>query len=464
MKAIIVNICKGIAFVALVFIVVLGAFIVLNRGMFMEDNVVAFAAENETVHYSVRKEDYDYKVLYGQDKDHYGAEVSDECYKNISRSEKYYNEIRQIFIISEEEEIYSDCYAGVFYDQNGFLNVGLTEMDEKLIQQYEGVYFIQQQFSYNYLCNIQKALYGIMTLYDIQSVSVDIIDNEIEICLTKDDYVMDIVSFLKKGMKIDERTLKFIIDDNNCFSFVASTAYGGDNIYRNISNGTAHGTICVNAVNNETKDIGVLTNYHVAPSGEGMYYGGYFDGTFHYGDGVGNLIGYSACGQQSGSVDASFVKFSNQEGWESTARAEYNTTIFNNIRLGNNSQLVLGAPIKKIGNTSGATDGYLTAVSKTVMVEGTIFSSIIEFTNTTMGGDSGGPVYYNDGATLWLVGMTFAGANNGGGAGCTIFNVMNALNITPITNDNYNLIEYKAKLNKQGGSGGDRCCYSDVWQ
>ena len=188
--------------------------------MFMEDNVVAFVAENETVHCSVRKEDYDYKVLYGQDKDHYGAEVSDECYKNISRSEKYYNEIRQIFIISEEEEIYSDCYAGVFYDQNGFLNVGLTEMDEKLIQQYEGVNFIQQQFSYNYLCNIQKALYEIMTLYDIQSVSVDIIDNEIEICLTKDDYVMDIVSFLKKRMKIDEGTLKFIIDDNNCFSFV----------------------------------------------------------------------------------------------------------------------------------------------------------------------------------------------------------------------------------------------------
>ena len=73
MKTIIVNICKGIAFAVLIFIAVVSAFVVLNHCQFMDNNVAAYAAENEIVQLSDMEEDCDYKVLYGQDKEHYGT-------------------------------------------------------------------------------------------------------------------------------------------------------------------------------------------------------------------------------------------------------------------------------------------------------------------------------------------------------------------------------------------------------
>lgn len=58
------------------------------------------------------------------------------------------------------------------------------------------------------------------------------------------------------------------------------------------------------------------------------------------------------------------------------------------------------------------------------------------YTNSSQAGDSGGPVYYNNGTNLFLIGLNFAKGtilNKSFGIACRISNVISELNVTPIT-------------------------------
>jgi hypothetical protein len=70
-------------------------------------------------------------------------------------------------------------------------------------------------------------------------------------------------------------------------------------------------------------------------------------------------LGISLKAKNGGKVDAAFVPFTNQENWENTPYAKYNTTAYMNVKLGNNDHIILGRPVMRIGQKTGVTYGKI---------------------------------------------------------------------------------------------------------
>lgn len=394
-----------------------------------------------------------------------------EYYENINRSVAVYNNAISPYksiakdLNGEENVTYSDDFAGVFIDDEGLLNIGLVGSIQSASRFNGQVKYKQCEFTYNYLQDIQDVITNAKADYSIYMTAVSEKNNNLCIYLNDESDIKRITDFLQQRYEFDVRAINFVIEGTG--GIVKNTsAYGGESIYSWTSSTTvSRGTICVDVIDNATGQFGVLTNEHVALANEGspdMVYGGHatiYGGSVNFSE---NLdLGNAARGQHSGTIDAAFVPYANQQYWENTPYGRYNTNSYTNVRLGNSNQIIEGQSIRKIGQTTGVTDGTITHTNASVQINygteadpdwETITNSII-YSNSSLGGDSGGPVYYNDGTNLWLIGMHYGGSATSG-AGCRIQNVMSTLNVTPITNDNFNSLQYSVTLNKQGGTGG----------
>lgn len=361
---------------------------------------------------------------------------------------------------------FSDDYAGAYIDERGILNVGYVG-PRKAVSNFNGrVIYNNRNFSYNYLKEVQSKVTDIMLDYDIYMTGLDEEQNYVSVYLSNDSCIQQILRYLQNECEINEEALNFIVD-NNGRAIKNSIAYGGESISRRIDATTiSRGTICVNALDNTTGRLGVLTNEHVARASQSpsptMSYRGHLNldsGTFS----ENAIIGNGTKGQHFGTVDAAFVPFSNQQNWTVTPYGKYSTTPYTNVRLGNNDQIIQGQTVKKIGQTTGVTDGKITYASSTIVLNyGTeeepdkqTITDVFRYSNQSLGGDSGGPVYLNDGNDLYLIGMNFAGpadSSNVYGIGCRIQNVMEALDVTPITNDSFNttVVGEAIEINQMG--------------
>lgn len=374
------------------------------------------------------------------------AEISEiSFFKNQSRSIAVYDEaISQYKSISsrgrEEVVTYSDDFAGVFIDDKGFLNIALVQLGQNELTFNGQVLNQLHQFSYNYLQEIKEAVVDVMTTFGIHMVGVDEKANRVSVYISEASKIENISNFIMEQTWFDDTAINYIVESA---AVQHNPSYGGESI----SAAGFSGTICVAAIDNTTGRLGILTNEHVVPTGTASNYRGHWNGsTFS----ANVALGTALSGQHEGTIDASFIPYTNQGNWEISPYGRHDTTTYTNIRLGNNDQIVQGRAVRKIGQTSGITNGTITNANMTITLNyGTpenpniqAITNVFRYSNESLGGDSGGPVYFNDGTDLHLIGMNFAGPSNPAtstfGIACRIQNVMNILEVTPITNDSFN--------------------------
>lgn len=390
----------------------------------------------------------------------YASEITDSSsyYENCNNSVQLFPEVIELFKNNQvtrsvnSSSIYTNNYAGSFIDGNGILNVGYLQ-SVNFSSYGDQVQYIQREFSYNYLLEVKDTISEIMIEYDVYMVGIDEEENEVDVYVASQSIANNIIAYLQEVNLYDEDAIHFNIDSANCVAPTSKIAYGGDKINDSILffEGS-YGTICVNAYDNETGKYGILTNAHVAEANMTMYHNG---NVFQ-----GDKIGVATKRQNSGTIDAAFVPFDKQNKWEVTTDARYENATFNNIRLGSEELIIQGAPVIKLGQTSGYTQGKILSTNLDCSIlygtEEVIIKNTIKYSNQSLSGDSGGPVYYDGGGeNVYLIAMNFAGPRYDSftfGIGCTIFNVMSELNITPILSgtifDTTNLENNEIRIDK----------------
>ncbi len=354
---------------------------------------------------------------------------------------------------TDEIVTYSDDFAGVFIDEKGILNIALLQISD-FDPTFDGqILYRQHQFSYNFLQEIKDTVVNVMEDFGIHMVGIDEKSNQVTVYISKEQNIEKISNFIMDQTHFDNSAIKYIVES---VAVKHNPSYGGESI----SAAGYRGTICVPAIDNVTGQLGILTNEHVVPTGTTANYRGHWNGSTF----TTNVhLGTALKGQHSGTIDASFVPYTNQGSWEISPYGRYGSTTSTNIRLGNNNQIVQGRAVRKIGQTSGITNGIITDTNISVYLNyGTInnpniqeITNVFRYSNESLGGDSGGPVYFNDGEDLHLIGINFAGPANPEiatyGIACRIQNVMNILNVTPITNDSFdtsNITNIDVRLNR----------------
>ena len=377
---------------------------------------------------------------------------SDAYFANVSKSldvaEQIFGEFRTE-IIAENGEVqatYCDSFAGIFIDEQGVLNVatvavGLCAVSFNARQFGEQVVNRQFTYSYNHLILIQNTLVPVMARFNISTVAICDENNRVLVYLKCETVLLEVSDFLRVKNLYSSSSIYFIVDSSKENVFDNRPAYAGDRI--------GSGTIGVNAVCNRTGRFGLLTNEHVALTNNtnppqmfwrqnvgdaGVFIGGGNDPDLR------GEFGNDVAGN-SGTIDAAFIPFANQNNWSSSTRARREEQSFSNIRIGNESQIVNGTPVKKIGQTTGITFGTIRNRSASITISGVTITNTFRYCNARAGGDSGGPVYaVGTNGNLYLIGLHFGGHNGFFGIGargyaCRITEVMRVLDVTPLTND-----------------------------
>lgn len=343
--------------------------------------------------------------------------------------------------------IYDEDFAGAYVDDNGYLNICMVnnlESDIQYLGSSSGIIYREHAHSYNFLQEIMNALENIMSTTTIYSVSIDEELNSVLIELKDENDIQQIIGYLQAENLYESSAITFEVEPEGEIVETSTTAYGGESIvYKYKDNNVSRGTLTINAVDNVTGSLGVLTNAHVVINGRTMYYGEHYDvDTKSYSNEENMEYIGTATKYCYGDIDAAYVPFENQGEWEITPYGKYDNTIYDNVWLGNDKQIISGQKIIRIGQTTGITSGKIKSKNAMIIQNGEIITKLITYSNPPEPGDSGGPIYVSDGEKLYLIGINFAKGekwyNKNKGYACRITKVMSALNVTPITNDCFN--------------------------
>ena len=296
----------------------------------------------------------------------------------------------------ETQFLYDDNFAGIFIDEKGILNIAVVAggLQSHAIRPCGQVIYRQFTYSYNHLLTIKDAVFPLMYEFDIFIIAIDEVNNRVSVYISDYDYKLPIIAHLHNRSLFSDTSLYFIVDPDGRAGLTSRAVHGGD--------GISMGTIGTQAICNLTGQIGILTNEHVLS--REFRDRAFFDGV-HLGDVL--------RGEIRGNIDASFTPFANQEGWVHSPHSRHGGENFTNIRLGNESQIVTGAQLFRIGQRTGRTFSEITTrnASMSAYWEGarrTVSNSFRFSTNlndwTEIQGDSGGPVYIRGpNNTLYLI-------------------------------------------------------------
>jgi len=358
--------------------------------------------------------------------------ISKAYFDNVRKSMDLSKEVFEAYMTKtitsrgEEKIVYDENFCGIYMDEDGILNVA-TLASRKYAKKFNGnIAYKYQTFSYNQLLKIQSELAEVMADYSVYSIGIDEKQNRVDIYTNTEKYNNDILQYLTERDLYFEEAINVIVEDNGGVSESANTAYGGDRICTQVLGiPDAFGTICANAYDTETGKYGVLTNKHVADLGT-MYANGW----------LAPKIGSATKSKKSGTIDAAFVPFANQNNWNTTGYSTYAGVTYTNIQLGTETQIVQNAPIRKIGQTTGNNTGRI-EYRDTVSLG---LDHVFRFSNETRKGDSGGPVYIDDGGqNIFLIGMTFACPLEPDiytyGIACRMTEVIRLLGVNPVTSE-----------------------------
>ena len=350
--------------------------------------------------------------------------------------------------------VYNEDFAGIFLDENGFLNIATVGSEFSAMafgaNSLESGQVIHRQFtySYNHLLLIKHNIKPMMYVYDIFTIVIDEINNRVKVHLEDYGNKSSVIRLLETRGLYSENSIEFVVDRNGRAGLTSRSIHGGDGIERGTP-GITSGTIGTQAICNLTGQVGILTNEHVLSRERGDV--ARFNGEF---------LGNVARGEFRGNIDASFTPFANQTDWIHTPHSRHGGENFTNIRLGNESLIIVGAQLFRIGQRTGRTLSQVTSRNASISLfwngEWHTISNSFRFSSDVrdwrdIQGDSGGPVYFRGANnTLYLLGLTFAAGNyrgtiNHGVEGYVIrmSNIMlpvaqGGLDVTPITNSMFN--------------------------
>ena len=349
------------------------------------------------------------------------------CEKSLQNYEKAIKqfEVTNISLLNNDNISYDSNYCGSYIDENGLLKIGVKQLNDYL--DIENIDYVIQDYSYNELLSIKEDIILVAKKYNVMSLYIDEELNKLIIEL-RNNLQEDLLREYLEGNNLSDDS--YCIKTTDFFRYDSKKAYPGQEIDRGEGDDNG-GTICVNAYDNETGEYGVVTNAHVT-SADGnkfdMYYGGSTSSLYKLGKSSKEIFG--------GQVDASFVPFPNNT-WEQTYIANCEGESFNNIKLGSESMIVQGAPVVKFGLSTGITEGVILSNNIEIFDEdgNIVFYDVIRYTNDSHGGDSGGPVYFEDSnGNLYLIGMhfgtqVFTENVEEYGQACSIFNVFELLRL-----------------------------------
>lgn len=348
--------------------------------------------------------------------------------ENLSRSNSIFEDVISRYRVIKpvtmsensvfQEWEYTENFAGVWYDSNGNLNVGVTNRFFERSQQ--GVIYNTHVFSYNFLNSVQGLVSYLMPRYSIISSSVLPQYNVVEITISDKAYISNITQYLSRLSGFRLSAINFI------FSTILPEAssreiHSGSRV---TSGGLRTGTLSAKARCLRTRRMGVITNQHVSPVGTNLRLGGP----------LGTMIGTTTSGQYGGRIDASFTPFNDAGAWNFTSSAAHGNTVIPRTYLAQQNSIVVGLPVVKFGQTTGRTIGSIRSLNYGwSYANGVRFHNKIQHTAYTRSGDSGSPLFtvLADGRHLQLGIVSHSRFGQGGltAYASNIWNVMADLDV-----------------------------------
>ena len=377
------------------------------------------------------------------------------------------------------EWTYADEFAGVWYCDGGFLNIGVVKNTCTALQ--KGIPFVvyhQTEFSYNQLMRIHTALVDLMPSYSIFGVALHPQYNRIGLSLENLNYIRSINDYLQslnlfyygsvyfiQGNRPTPHSAAINTQDNQIIATQDDeplwppyfAILGGSGILYQMG-GTFRGTMSATAICNITNRKGVITNAHVASSRGRNFRWAQAQNRNGGGQVAGSIIAnrraqYAMGGPASSNLaDATFLPFDDQDYWEFTSAAHYfinppvpgpsaitqRGAIRRTYTISSRDEIQVGLPIMMTGETTGRTHGQITAINNVVTVDNfytypfsRTFVDQIEHNAFGLSGDSGSPVFIMSGGRYILAATHFAGNNEGSiGHASKITNIQHILGVT----------------------------------
>ncbi|MCL2234165.1 MAG: hypothetical protein FWC11_03605 [Firmicutes bacterium] len=332
-------------------------------------------------------------------------------FKNDS-IQKMFSNFRENSEISQN--IHNDSFAGKFIDDNGILNIAITENSPLLnsrntLSNFDGAVLHRvKTHSFNHLKEIKNAILFISGServlnggYNIFEVSIKARYNAVSVVVASEREEALVRSLLKEMSLYSQYSVIFCLNESAMMRAMSGPFHGGEAIHTNISSGT----ITLNAVCNLTSRHGLVTAFHVV----GNLHRRAFNSNFTTEFGQNNRRGVLAI------IDAMFLPHDTQGVVLPTTnvRNRWNN-IIPNVRRGDESQIIEGMSVTTVGITTGTLSGVITASSTSVVVDmgGTAgdirFDNVITTNIPLRPGDSGGPLLANVGENSYFIAMNFA--------------------------------------------------------
>ena len=312
---------------------------------------------------------------------------------------KAYSQLWNSFTKDEDGMvIYPEEYGGE-YIENDCLYIELTDISEETIDDYserceslDCVRFVKADYSLNELEQYDKLSYELLQQYSVVSFGVDRKNNRYEICVETNDYNEVVHEVNKMGLG------DIIHVKSSGKALLCSTPIIGGYRIDKVNN-TGSFTACIGGYYNGQEAL--LTAGHNNEGSPNFYRSGSLIGsvTMQRCNTVANNTSISAYG------DFAVIALNSNYNGTNTIQSSSGTVV---SITGTFSSAPVGTTIFKYGYSTGHSWGIVSMVNETVVSYGNLYQYTVRGltrsvmqnatqTNAINYGDSGGPVYINDG-------------------------------------------------------------------
>ena len=322
--------------------------------------------------------------------EHIGEQHAVNLARNMAILDDAIATFHEVSNSAEAENTYNENFAGVWYDENGNLNIGITTRASRF-ERHPSVNYHVHRFSYNFLRRVQSAVIDMMAYKSIHEAAILQRNNHIEVIVgdieTKDNII---VNLTRLGL-FKEGSVSFLVEENK-MGQVGANINTGDRITRGNILLPHHATMAAMATCVTTNRRGIVSAAHVTGN----------EGTVvrHNGS-TGTQIGRTSVAFTGGDVHAGFVPFDAPGNWNfsSSARIGNAGTIrATTYRTASRAVLREGLPVFKYGDATGWTVGKITSISAPFICgrTGNEFRDFIRHTARSHEGDSGAALFLFD--------------------------------------------------------------------
>lgn len=312
------------------------------------------------------------------------------------------------------ERLYHGQFAGVWYDDDGKLNIGVTN-DKRIEERNPDVTYVMRDFSWNVLRDIRDAASALISQYSVIGVGLTPQYNQVRVTVESKNYVTEILEQLRWLTPNIEYAIGFEIGEIPTLASSRNPIHGGRNIIRENGNG---GTITAKAICNETNRRGIITNAHVARRGIRVFNN----------SGFRRYIGTPAQWYFNDTVDATFIPFDDESQWEFTSSAAHmyreDEIVIPVTYQAPDRQWIedaaetAGMQVAKFGSATHRTTGVIEAIGVGMLTrhpeDGSLhtFHDQIRHTAFAYEGDSGSPLFAIHGGQYVMIGAVISGTNS----------------------------------------------------